>query len=227
MPKGLATLRLATLRLEVSMGPGLKDPTKSNAAAIRSSHSTALQRCEGGRPSGKSSKRRANIVMMMGPLRHASSQAAVPPPGSQPGLLTKSYIAYCPPAPEDVRKRPVAQKIQPIVFLGCREATRAPIAANDTHSRYQQISASSGLRLIPVGVGEFRNLNNAHTMTNVSERAHSDQASQPVGRLALIPAIPRLSSLVSFITTTTIQPYRLPRVTDGISGFFILSPSSV
>jgi hypothetical protein len=29
------------------------------------------------------------------------------------------------------------------------------------------------------------------------------------------------------MTTTTIQPYRLPRVTDGISGFFILSPSSV
>src|SRR5215217_1514240 len=88
MPKGLATLRLATLRLEVSIGPGLKDPTKSSTAAIRSSHSTALQRCEGGRPSGKSSKRRANIVMMMGPLRNASSQAAVPPPGSEPGLLT-------------------------------------------------------------------------------------------------------------------------------------------
>src|SRR5215212_6628191 len=123
-------------------------------------------------------------------------------------------MAYCPPAPEDVRKRPMTQKIQPIVFLGCREATRAPTAANDTNSRYAQISASSGLRLIPVGVGEFRNLNNAHTMTNVSERAHSDQASQPVGRL--IPAIPRPCSLDSFMTTTTIQPYRLPRVTDGI-----------
>src|SRR5215216_1658025 len=106
-------------------------------------------------------------------------------------------MAYCPLAPEDVRKRPMAQKIQPIVFLGCREATRAPTAANDTNSRYPQISASSGLRLIPVGVGEFRNLNNAHTMTNVSERAHSDQASQPVGRLERIPAIPRPSSLVS------------------------------
>src|SRR5215211_66046 len=214
MPKGLATLRLATLRLEVSMGPGLKDPTKSHAAAIRSSQSAALQGCEGGRPSGKSSKRRANNAMMMGPLRNASSQAAVAPPGSEPGLLTTAYIAYCPPATEYVRKRPMAQKIQPIVV-------------NNTKTSKPQISTSSGIWLIPVGVGEFRNLNNAHTMTNVSERAHSDQASQPVGRLALIPAIPRLSSLVSFITTTTIQPYRLPRVTAGISGFFILSPSSV
>src|SRR5215207_11595176 len=107
-------------------------------------------------------------------------------------------MAYCPLAPEDVRKRPMAQKIQPIVFLGCREATRAPTAANDTNSRYPQISASSGLRLIPVGVGVFRNLNNAHTMTNVSERAQSDQASQPVGRL--IPAIPRPSFLASTVT---------------------------
>jgi hypothetical protein len=93
----------------------------------------------------------------------------------------------------------MAQKIQPIVLLGCREATRAPTAANDTNSRYPQISASSGLRLIPVGVGEFRNLNNAHTMTNVSERAHSDQASQPVGRF--IPPIARLFSLATLVTT--------------------------
>jgi hypothetical protein len=93
----------------------------------------------------------------------------------------------------------MAQKIQPIVFLGCWEATRAPTAANDTNSRYAQISASSGLRLIPVGVGEFRNLNNAHTMTNVSERAHSDQASQLVGRF--IPPIARLFSLATLVTT--------------------------
>jgi len=220
MPKGLATLRL-----EVSIGPGLKDPAKISIAAIRSSQSTTLQRCEGGRPSGKSSKRRANNAMMMGPVINDSSQAAVSPPGSEPGLLTKAYIAYCPPAAEYVEKRPVAQKIQPTVFFGCREATRAPTAANDTKTSKPQISTSSGVWLIPVGVGEFRNLNKAHTMTNVSESAHSDHASQPVG--LLIPAIPRPCSLDSFIATTTIQPYRLPRVTDGISGFFILSPSSV
>src|SRR5215212_3335662 len=127
MPKGLAILRLA-----VSIGPGLKDPTKSSTAAMRSSQSAALQRRESGRPSGKSSKRRANIVMMMGPPRNASSQAAVPPQGSEPGLLTKAYMEYCPPAAAYVEKRPVAQKIQPTVFLVCREATRAPTAANDT-----------------------------------------------------------------------------------------------
>src|SRR5215212_11058366 len=113
-------------------------------------------------------------------------------------------MAYCPPAPEDVRKRPMTQKIQPIVFLGCREATRAPTAANDTNSRYAQISASSGLRLIPVGVGEFRTLNDAHTMTDVSERAHSDQASQPVGRF-----IPPIARLFSFATLDTTLLYRI------------------
>src|SRR5215207_7222478 len=177
MPKGLATLRL-----EASIGPGLKDPTKSSTAAIRSSQSAALQRCEGGRPSGKSSKRRANIVMMMGPPRNASSQAAVPPQGSEPGLLTKAYMAYCPLATEDVKKRPMAQKIQPIVFLGCRETTTAPIVVNNKKTSKPQTSTGSGAWSTPVGEGEFRNLNDAHTMTNVDERAHSDHASQPVGR---------------------------------------------
>ena len=139
MPKGLATLRL-----EVSIGPGLKDPTKSSTAAIRSSQSTALQRYEGVLPLGKSSKMRANIVKMMGPLRDASSQAAVAPPGSEPGLLTTAYMAYCALATEDVMKRPTAQKIQPIVFLGCREATRAPTAVNNTKTSKPQTSTGSG-----------------------------------------------------------------------------------
>src|SRR5215208_5694194 len=141
MPKGLATLRL-----EVSIGPGLKDPPKNSTAAIRLSQSTALQRRESSRPLGKSSKMRANIVKRMGPLRNASSQAAVLPPGSEPGLLTTAYIAYCAPAPEDVRKRPRAQKIQPTVFLGCREATRAPTAANNTRTSKPQTSRGSGGR---------------------------------------------------------------------------------
>src|SRR5919107_3177833 len=106
-------------------------------------------------------------------------------------------MAYCPLAPEDVRKRPMAQKIQPIVFLGCRETTRAPTAANNTKTSKPQTSTSSGVWLIPVGVGEFRNLNDAHTMTNVSERAHSDQASQAVGRF--IPPIARLFSLATLV----------------------------
>src|SRR5215208_1245774 len=195
MPKGLATLRL-----EVSIGPGLKDPTKSSTAAIRSSQSTALQRCEGSRPSGKSSKSRANIVKMMGPLRNASSQAAVSPSGSELGLLSKAYMAYCPLAAEDVRKRPRAQKIQPIMFLGCREITRAPIVVNNTKTSKPQTSRGSGGWATPVGVGEFRNLNNAHTLTNVSERAHSDQASQTVGR-RLLPTTPSSRSLVPSATT--------------------------
>src|SRR5215212_9751782 len=164
MPKGLATLRLS--RLEVGMGPGLKDPTKSSTAAMRSNHSTARQRCEGGRPSGKSSKRRANIVKMMGPPRNASSQAAVAPPGSEPGLLTKAYMAYCALATEDVKKRPMAQKIQPIVFLGCRETTRAPIVVNNTKTSKPQTSTGSDVWSTPLGVGVFRNLNDAHTITN-------------------------------------------------------------
>src|SRR5829696_6766818 len=125
------------------MDPCLKDPTKSSTAAIRSSQSTALQRCEGGRPLGKSSKRRANNAIMMGPPRNASSQAAVPPQGSEPGLLTKAYIAYCALATEDVEKRPMAQKIQPLVFLGCREATTAPIVVNNKKTSKPQISRGS------------------------------------------------------------------------------------
>lgn len=186
MPKGLATVKL-----EVGMGPGLKDPTKnSTAATMRSSQSAALQRRESGHPSGKSSKTSANSTMMMGPLRNASSQAAVPPPGSEPGLLSKAYMAYCPLATEDVKKRPMAQKIQPIVFLGCREATRAPMVVNNTKTSKPQTSRRSGACLTPVGVGEFRNLNNAHTMTNVNESAHNDHASQEAAR-ALITLTPR------------------------------------
>jgi hypothetical protein len=93
----------------------------------------------------------------------------------------------------------MAQKIQPIVFLGCREATRAPIVVNNTGTSKPQTSRGSSVWSTPVGVGEFRNLNNAHTMTNVSERAHSDQASQPVGRF--IPPIARLFFLATLITT--------------------------
>ena len=93
----------------------------------------------------------------------------------------------------------MAQKIQPIGFLGCLEATRAPTAANKTNSSSAQTSRGSDVWLTPVGVGEFRNLNDAHTMTNVSERAHSDQASQPVGRS--IPPIARLFSLATLVTT--------------------------
>src|SRR5215208_4590912 len=196
MPKGLATLRL-----EVGMGPGLKDPTKSSmAATIRSSQSTALQRRESGRPLGKSSKTSANNTMMMGPPKNASSQAAVPPPGSEPGLLSKAYMAYCPLATEDVKKRPMAQKIQPIVFLGCQEATRAPIVVNNTETSKPQTSRGSSVCSTPVGVGELRTLNNAHTMTNVSERAQSDQGSQTVGRL-ILPTTPSSRSLVRSVTT--------------------------
>jgi len=106
--------------------------------------------------------------------------------------------ALFPLATEDVNKRPMAQKIQPIVFLGCREATRAPIVVNNTKTSKPQTSRGSGVWLTPVGVGELRNLNNAHTMTNVSERTHSDQASQPVGRLVL--PTPRRSCLAPTVT---------------------------
>jgi hypothetical protein len=84
----------------------------------------------------------------------------------------------------------MAQKIQPIVFLGCREATRAPIVVNNKKTSKPQTSRGSDVWSTPVGVGEFRNLNDAHTMMNVSERAHSDQASQAVGRLILLTPRP-------------------------------------
>ena len=80
----------------------------------------------------------------------------------------------------------MAQKIQPIAFLGCREATRAPIVENNTKTSKPQTSRGRGVWFTPVGVGEFRILNIAHTITNASERAHSDQASHAVGRLLLL-----------------------------------------
>jgi len=98
----------------------------------------------------------------------------------------------------------MAQKIQPIGFLVCREATRAPTAENDTESSNPQASRGSDVWLTPVGVGEFRTLNDAHTMTDVSERAHSDQASQPVGRF-----IPPIARLFSFATLDTTLLYRI------------------
>src|SRR5215210_2163359 len=196
MPNGLVTLRL-----EVCIGPGLKDPTKSSTAAMRSSQSTARQRCESGCPLGKSSKTNANNAMPIGPPRNASSQAAVPPPGSEPGLLTTAYMAYWPLANVDVKERPMAQKIQPIVFLGCREATRAPTVVNNMNTSNPHISKTSGVWLIPLGVGEFRILNESHTITDASETAQSDQASQAVGRLILPPPLPCL--LVPVLTTSS------------------------
>src|SRR5215208_2874878 len=109
-------------------------------------------------------------------------------------------MVYCPHATEDVNERPMAQKIQPMVFLGCREATIAPIVVNNTKTSKPQTSRSNAGWLTAVGVGEFRNLNNAHTLTNVRERAHKNQRSQTVGR-RLLPTTPSTRSLAFSVTT--------------------------
>jgi hypothetical protein len=113
----------------------------------------------------------------------------------------------------------MAQKIQPIVFLGCREATRAPTAENDTNTSNAQISKGSGVWLTPVGGGEFRYLNDAQTIMNASERANSDQARRKVAR-ELIPLTLHPCLLVPCVTTplystTVSQALRLPLRGEG------------
>src|SRR5215207_4142616 len=125
---------------------------------------------------------------MIGPPNHAASQAITSPPGSESGRVTRAYRAYSSLAAAKGVK-PRAQKIQPIGFPGCREATKAPTVAKDKNTRANPTLRTSGLRGLAVGVAEFRICSAPSPAMDINESTHSDHASQEAARW-LIPPTP-------------------------------------
>src|SRR5215210_2011066 len=95
-------------------------------------------------------------------------------------------MAYPWPATASELQTPRTQKIQPIAFLGCREATRAPTIANDSATSMNQTSKTRGSWETVLGAPRFKDLKTALTTAEASESAQRDQASREAARRLIV-----------------------------------------
>src|SRR5918998_5930271 len=116
---------------------------------------------------------------------------------------------------ESIQMMPAARHIQPMGFLGCLEAIRAPTKGK---ARKGNRKTKMMLTTPPVPqelggcagrVAMYRPMVATHEM---SESVASDQASR-AALWRLIRPTPRLCCLALSVTTTTLQHYRLLSVT--------------
>src|SRR5215210_6280221 len=103
---------------------------------------------------------------------------------------------------ESIHKRPTARQIQPIGFLGCLEAIRAPTRGNGMKGTRKMSAALSPP--VPQVVGgctdRVRIYNTTLAAHRTSESAASDQDNQNATRVS-IPPPSRPRSLAASITT--------------------------
>src|SRR5215210_1314102 len=117
---------------------------------------------------------------------------------------------------ESIHKRPTARQIQPIGFLGCLEAIRAPTRGNGMKGTRKMNAALPPP--VPQVVGgctdRVRIYNTTPAAHRTSESAASDQASQVATRA---PPSPRPCCLAASITALLYMYQRLPVVTAGFT----------
>src|SRR5215212_4247415 len=110
--------------------PGAKaEATAPVTATPTAVHASSRQRGDKRVPSGKRRNKSTSrhIVMYCG---QAKNHAANLPAGSEPGLVTKAYMAYEPAKAIIAQPRLVAQNSQPIGCSGRRQKIKAPTAGN-------------------------------------------------------------------------------------------------
>ena len=138
MPTGLDTA-------VSSIGPGPKAiPTVMAASDTALSHATGLQRRDGSRPSGNSSRTKVAAGPTPSIQTNVPTHAAAVTAGPcQPSLTAWSeMVTQIPPT---ANARAAEQSNQPIGFSGMREATSAPVVAKTRmNSRSAQGPAVAG-----------------------------------------------------------------------------------
>src|SRR5215210_1917922 len=95
------------------------------------------------------------------------------------------------------KRRPPAQKIHPIGFLGRREAIKAPTVGNVKANKEMR---TGKLELNPGWLEKVRKPSTPLNAAKGKESAHTDHASQAAVR-RLIPPTPRSCSLAPSVTT--------------------------
>src|SRR5215211_2301791 len=114
--------------------PGEKAASSApNRTRVAVNQATRRQRAPGNLPSGNTNSR-STINPVLGTQIQASIQAATSPPTSDPGEVTRVYMAYSPQKWITPNNNPIVQKSHPTKLLGRRLATTAPTVEYPTAS---------------------------------------------------------------------------------------------
>src|SRR5215210_2004167 len=108
--------------------------TIMSTIAAAAAQGTQRHRGDGNRPVGNNRSVRVAARASPGTNVHDAIHTIKGPPGSDPGLVTRSYLPYCVSKESKPWERPTVRKSQPIGLPGRREAIKPPTAENETPS---------------------------------------------------------------------------------------------